>query len=145
LNNVITAVPRDQIPFIWPRVAELLKPALDRSGGRYNLESQFDRLIDGTDHLWVMTNKSHSEIVAAITFTFWVYPAGLRVLQMMFLGGSGFKSWGDELNRKLTKLAKQNDCECIEHGGRKGWKRATERMGYDLEFVHYRKDINNVE
>ena len=145
MTDVITAVPRDQIPFIWPKVAELLKPSLDLSRGRHSVESQFDRLIDGTDHLWVMTNDDHTEIVAAVTFNFLTYPAGLRVLQLMFIGGSGWKKWGDELDRKMTQLAEETGCECIEHCGRKGWKRTTKRMGYELEYVHYRKDIANVE
>ena len=126
-------------------MAELLKPSLDLSRGRYSVESQFDRLIDGADHLWVMTNDDHTEIVAAMTFNFFTYPAGLHVLQLTFIGGSGFARWGDELDRKLTKLAKETDCECIEHCGRKGWKRTTKRMQYDLEFFHYRKEIKNVE
>ena len=92
-----------------------------------------------------MTNDDHTEIVAAVTFNFFTYPAGLHVLQLTFIGGSGFARWGDELDRKLTKLAKETDCECIEHGGRKGWKRTTKRMGYELEYVHYRKDIRDVE
>jgi len=102
---------------------------------------QFDRLIDGEDNLWIMTDDSHSEIVAAITFNFLTYPAGLRVLQLLFIGGGGFSDWGDELDRKLTKLATEKDCKCIEHCGRKGWKRTTEHMSYALEYFHYRKDL----
>ena len=92
-----------------------------------------------------MTNDDHTEIVAAVTFNFLTYPAGLRVLQLMFIGGSGWKDWGDELDRKTTQLAEETGCECIEHCGRKGWKRTTKHMGYELEYVHYRKDIENVE
>jgi len=141
LTDVISAVPRDQIPNIWPRCAELLKPSLDFSKGRQNVETQYDRLISGSDMMWVMTDDDHKEIVAAITFNIMDYPTGLRLLQLMMIGGTGFPKWGDELDRKLTQFGKETGCKGIEHCGRMGWKRATKKFGYELEYANFYKGV----
>ena len=56
VSNIVL-IPPDQISFMWKKVREQLRPAVERSQGRWTLEHLLVSLVSGQQHLWVVWDE----------------------------------------------------------------------------------------
>lgn len=111
----VDLIPPERVADLWEKVAPLLKPAIDRTGGRLSLETVFTGLTNNTFHLWIVGDA------AAVTETR-VYPTGLKALAVLLLGGSNPGDW-ETAWMEIEQKAKQAGFVKAEMTGRKGWMR----------------------
>ena len=127
----VSIVPPDRISECWEEVAPLLKPAVDRSGGRFLIEDVYHLLRNGKCQLWVIFEEG--VIVACCTTSFTEYPQK-RMLTGQFLGGKHLSYWATKLDHVLESWGRDNGCAGIELTGRRGWVRVLKKLGWDLSF-----------
>lgn len=139
-EHKISTVDAALVPYVWPRVEPILSRALVHSNDRIDRKSQFDSLINGTDHLWVITKGD--EIVATVILQIATYPTGIKMLLCLFCAGKDFALWGDDLHEKLVSFAAENNCTGMELTGRKGWTRLLRQWNWKTEYTVFRKDID---
>ena len=57
VSNIVL-IPPDQVSFMWKKVREQLRPAVERSQGRWTLEHLLVSLVTGQQHLWVVWDEA---------------------------------------------------------------------------------------
>ena len=114
-------VPKDAIADIWPTVAPLLSPAIDRAGDRMSMETVREALSGNTHLLWIATEGD--EVLAACVTRSALYPLK-KMLVVESLGGRQMKRWLKNMNDTLTRYAKETDHDGLELYGRTGWVKA---------------------
>lgn len=125
---VISAVPVNLLPVIWPRVEEMIDMAIAHSNEELSISSIYNKLLEG-DMLLVTINEGDS-IVAALTLERRHFDTGKDVLNVVTAGGADMHIWVEEMDDILQKLAKQFKCEEIYIVGRQGWVRTLRDLGY---------------
>jgi len=134
----IFLVPANQCRVVWKDVRDLLKPAVERSCGRWNLEYILAALVLNEQQLWVVALKG----VPVGTFTTEInfYPQK-KVLAIHFLGGSDFVEWFPPALTKVEKFAQENGCVGIECNARFGFWKWFEPENFRKISTFYEKDI----
>lgn len=128
----IALVGPEHLGAVWPRVEDLLRPAIDQSGGRYTIDTTRAAISRGEMQLWVAFNET--EIFAAMTSTVSVYPAK-TMLCVVHCGGRMMGLWLQTMN-DVENWAKAQGCAGVEIIGRGGWAKALpayERVGTMIE------------
>ncbi len=125
-------VPADFVDTCWEEVAPMLEKATDRSGGRYNIEDVYEKIVNETAQLWVMLNGE--KIVAAFVTEITTY-GQKKMLTVHFAGGSRMKEWLQKIDEIFRDWAIDNQCSGIELTGRKGWVKALGSLGWEPSFV----------
>ena len=125
-------VSKEHVAGLWPVVAPLLKPAVDRSGGRISMDTVFASLEQGTHLLWIVADES--TITAAFTTRVAQYPLK-RMLVVECLGGSRLREWVSDTNDTLIRFAKDSNLDGIEMYGRNGWSKALAPYGWKTSMV----------
>lgn len=125
-------VAADKVELLWPVVAPLLKPAVDRAGGRISMETVLSSLAAGTHLLWIVANDS--TITAAFTTRVAKYPLK-SMLVVECLGGSRLKEWVESTNEMLKRFAKDSGLSGVEMYGRSGWSKALAPYGWETSMV----------
>ena len=54
LENIIIAIPSDEVASLWKHVKEMLYPAVERSHGRWTMQTLLIALKEGKQQLWVV-------------------------------------------------------------------------------------------
>jgi hypothetical protein len=116
----IVGVSADHLESVWPLVAPKLERALIRTVGHklYTLDSIKSSIADRDMQLWVVVDKT--ELLAAAVTQILIYPKA-TVLDVPFVGGTGYADWGAKLNAELIAFATAQDCKYIRGYGRLGW------------------------
>jgi len=113
-------VPSEQCPDVWGKVKDLLRPAVERSGGRWTMAHVLSALVLGHHALWVVEGKG--KIVGAFTTSVAIYPAK-KFLAIHFLGGENLAWWYHGMSEAMVKYASYLKCDGIECNARMGlWK-----------------------
>lgn len=133
-ERVITIVPPEAVPMEWEEVYEILKPAVDRSGGRWSMTALLGALCRGERNLWII--KEGGKIVGAATSQFAQYPMKI-VLSVQFLGGKGFDEWGDEFIETLEHFARDSRCSGVEAAARFGFWPTLKRRDWSRDSCFY--------
>ena len=55
-THTIALVPADYVPILWKDVEFQLRKAVARSKGRWSMESLYQSIVTGHQHLWVAFN-----------------------------------------------------------------------------------------
>lgn len=112
---------------MWPRVEQLLAPALARCGGRYDAASVKRLLNSDKMHLWV---AFHGKDIHCAGITSVVdYPA-MRVIVLNFIGGFDRADWIGLIHDVLVDFGKKVGAKKIEFMGRRGWTRDAREFRY---------------
>jgi hypothetical protein len=126
-------VPPHLAAMAWRDIAPLVAPAVDRSGGRHNLQTTLQRLQSG--HMQALLCLREAKPLAACVVQVARYPAQ-NWLQILFCGGSGMRLWLEPLLDEIDSLAYENECVGIEISGRGGWRRVLRKYGYHPDPNH---------
>jgi hypothetical protein len=116
---IVSLVPAEYIDREWSHVANLISKAVQRSGGRWDIGSVYEQVKAGHQQLFIVYDEDKKETKAAWTSKFVYYP-GIKSLQTIFIGGSGYDDWFDEVNNFIRRWASDNDCKFVEFIGRNG-------------------------
>lgn len=130
-----TLVPTGHVPYLWATAADLLRPAVERSHGRWTMDNLFSALYAGHQQLWVGYIEK-DDIKFAITTEVADYP-NARYLAIHFLGGTDFNSWSDDMLAMLERFAKDQSCCGVEAVARFGFWPLFKRRGYQRSYVTY--------
>lgn len=119
-SMVISAVMPQHIDVVWNDVSLFINRACKRSNGRHNLHTVYTQLKNGSQHLWIVIKPDTEQITACATTQMVTYATGLKMLEVVLLGGSHKDDWIKDGWKILEKWAKQNECDGIQAIGRKG-------------------------
>ena len=143
-NNIqISAVLPTDVYLIWKHINKFLERSCKRSNGRHTIDTIYKQLIDNEVHLWIAFDTEEDLIKGCVVTNFVYYPTGLKMLNILQLGGKNMEDWMEIVRPKITQWAKQNQCKGIEATGRKGvshwltkkdnnWKE--DNIHYELKF-----------
>lgn len=116
----------EAIPTVWDRfgVGQLFKETEWRSGGRWNAEYLFEKLVLEHMQLWlIIEKKTGKELIRASLVTdVRPYETGFKACHIIAVVGKEPRSW-IKLKSELEAWAKRSGCEAIETICRVGWKR----------------------
>lgn len=124
-------VPRAHLEALWPVVAPLLQPAIDRTDGRISADT-VRQSLESTHTLWIISDGDH--IAAAMTTRVAEYPLK-KMLVVECIGGSQLKQWQPVAIKALTGYAKDNALNGIEMYGRPGWAKSLSAYGWRQTMV----------
>ena len=143
VTHTITLVPSNHLHSLWFDVRDYLEPAVERSNGRWNLESLYAAIKDEYQHLWLAFDKDKN-IDGVGTTEFIEYPCGM-MLAVQFLGGSKFNNWCWDMMERFNSWATDNGCQGIEVTGRAGFGKWLEQDGYKRCFTVFEKRFDDNE
>ena len=124
----------------------MLRPATDRSNGRYSTEDLWATIHSGHDALWIAIDDTlgslpiQDRIVAALVTRVVRYP-GRTLLGVLFLGGNGMKDWWPVFYSTIEDWARKSGCDGMETTGRKGWRKLLIKHGWTPTFFAFEKDF----
>lgn len=130
--------PQEVISF-WKVVRPYLKPAVDLSNGRWNMEYVLAGLVTGRQNLWVAADED-GKIMAAATTEVVDYPLK-RMLTMHFIGGEDFDLWYTLMLNGMSEFAKSAGCEGIECVARMGFWKWFKEDGFKKESTFYERNV----
>lgn len=138
---IISAVPIEQVPSIWPTCGPLLRKAAETTGPRFSEMDIFDHIMDGVIALWVVIDEE--EIVASLTTRIVAYNK-CKALSIDWVGGSRMRDWLNDALDILEKYARDSDCNRLEGYGRKAWGRALSKRGWEPDYIAYKMELDDV-
>ena len=141
ITHTIALVPPNYIHSLWFDVRDHLGRAVERSNGRWNIESLYAAIASEHQHLWLAFDKDN-QIDGAGTTEFVDYPCK-RMLAVQFLGGSKFNDWCWDMMNRFNSWATDNGCQGIEVTGRAGFGKWLKQDGYQRAYTVYEKRLNN--
>lgn len=133
----VALVPPIHIPIIWEQVEGMLLPAVERSNGRWTMDSLFQNLTSTQKHLWVVFGEDQTIDCVAVTAVV-QYPAK-SMLSIEFLGGNDIEKWVFKLLGVLNNFAKDAGCEGLEATGRYGFWKWLEKDGFERAYTVFEK------
>lgn len=116
IAKIPTSVTNDARPY----VEKFIEDALQKGGGRFNVDDVFEELASGESDLWMAVENE--EPMAAVVTTVTEYRNG-TCCSMDVCGGTHRKKWMDELKEEIEKDAKKRGCDWMEAPARPGWAR----------------------
>ncbi len=137
---IVSLVPSEYADREWPHVADFLSKAVKTSGGRWDMDAVLAEVKAGQQHLFIVYDEDKEETKAAWTSKFIDYPSS-KALQTLFIGGSGYDEWIEEVNEFIKSWAEDNGCNFVEFTGRKGWERKLKDIGWTPEYCSYRMEV----
>ena len=143
VTHTITLVPPDHLYSLWFEVRDHLGRAVERSNGRWNMESLYAAISSKHQHLWLAFDKDN-QIDGAGTTEFVDYPCK-RMLAVQFLGGSKFNDWCWDMMDRFNSWATDNGCQGIEVTGRAGFGKWLKQDGYHRVYTTYEKRLDHHE
>lgn len=129
----VTLVPTEAVDDLWPTVAPLLAPAIEYSGGRIDLESVHEWLLDRRYLLWIAYPED-KVIRAAFATREARYPRR-SMLAIDLCGGDGMRRWAADATHVFQSYARDAGLDGVEIYGREGWSRALHRYGWASSVV----------
>lgn len=142
----ISLVPIEGLGIVWPRVREMLRPATDRTNGRYSVDDIRPLIHSGQCLLWVALADTPKDktiqdrVVAALVTRITRYP-GRTLLSSLFLGGDGMKEWGPVFYSTIEDWARKSGCDGMETMGRIGWRKLLIKRGWSPLSFLFEKDF----
>jgi hypothetical protein len=139
MSFLVTRIEKEYTTAAWHRVKEHLKPAIERSKGRWEPEYVLAALVTGRHNLWIVTNE-YRLVVGAITTEVIYYPEK-RMLMIHFLGGKGMDEWYVDMSDAMTRHAIKSGCTGIECIARSGFWKWFQTDGFKRTAVFYEKTV----
>tara|TARA_R110002020_G_scaffold234820_3_gene446916 strand:- start:693 stop:1142 length:450 start_codon:yes stop_codon:yes gene_type:complete len=140
LQNIIIAIPSDEVFELWKHVKEMLYPAVERSRGRWSMQTLLIALKEGKQQLWVIFEEG-KKIKGVATTEILSYP-NKKMLAIQYLGGNDLETWGISYLKRVEEFARAAKCEGIEATGRKGLWKWFKEDDYKDTYTVYEKEID---
>lgn len=138
----VSIVPTEHIDTFWRQIEPLLKPAADRSHGRYLVEDIYDSIIQYDSQCWV---AHHSGIIVGAAVSHQVFYPRKTVLVVAFWGGAEpLEDWGEALLNIIQRYAKEIGCDAVEAQARMGWSKRIKDYGYKKAFDVFELPIDPI-
>ena len=106
-DYIVTLVPGNYVHTLWNDVIPFLEKAVERSNGRWSLDSLKVACVQQRQELWVIFKEDNNEIVGVATTEFVYYPESKR-LAIQYLGGKGLEDWAWSFLKKAEAWATDN-------------------------------------
>ena len=124
---MISAIPKELIPTVWPTVEPMLQKALEYSDNSHTIED-IKSLLETSAHL-LLVAQIDNEIKGAFTLNISEYPQK-KILNIVLVGGTNLDEWEEEGLEMINMLAKEMNINSIYSNGRDGWTRKLKKYGY---------------
>ncbi len=135
----ISAVPVEMLDQIWGAVSGFLRPAVDRSHGRWSMPSLKEAIREGKQQLWIVY-EGDNPITGVATTEIQDYP-NRRMLAIQYLGGEDLDGWAFSMLEILEGFAVATKCEGIEATARKGFWKWMKDFDYQEAYTVFEKEI----
>ncbi len=136
-------IPVEHCMTVWKDVRDLLRPAVERSHGRWTMEYMLASLTTGHQNLWVAYDEE-GYICAAMTTQIVTYPNN-KLLAIQFLGGTDFDGWGNDLLSMAEDYAQAMGCDGVEAVARFGFWPFFKKRAYDRSYVTYEMSFRGTQ
>lgn len=103
----------------WPRIAPVVRRAVERAGGRYSAEDIRAAIVSREMQAWVAWNGRGLRAFAVTQIV--DYP-GMRAARILLATGEDREDWLPHL-ATIEAWAKADRCKVIEAFARPGWER----------------------
>lgn len=110
----------DELARKWTRAEALLRSATARSGGCFEPIDVLRLAMAGQMGVWFI--EADGRLVACAATQVRAYPRK-RILEVVFIGGSGVFGWHRPLLAALDAHARAQGCDAVMGSGRSGWTR----------------------
>ena len=131
-------VPKVMLKTTWPRVIEMLKPAIARTRGRFEDEDVFDSIKNKKMQLWCYAKDD--EIYMSCVTQLINYPSK-KYMRIVFVGADKHRDYWKSTIKQLEVWAKSLGCDGVENSCRKGWARVSKEYGYGHESIILDKEF----
>jgi hypothetical protein len=111
----------------WDYVKDGLQAALDVDHNKYTLDDIKNALDAQRMQLWCI----HDGVIKCVFVTEIVNYPNSKVLQCIALRGETPQEWIKLLLDSMYLYAKDNQCDVMETGGRKGWEKMFKQHGWN--------------
>ena len=135
----ISFVPPKHVDDVWGVVEGILAPAVILTNGRYMVEDVRVAAKFGDMQLWIAFDSENKIIGCGVT-AISEYPSR-RLLTVLFIAGSNFRSWRNEMIEILSRWGRDNQCSGLEAYGRNGWSKMLESYNIKRGLTMMEKDI----
>lgn len=115
-------IPKDMLAEFWPVILKHVETGCAYSGGRFTPDAILAAGTTGEMQVFLAV-RGDTEIVGVGVTCLSHYPTGLKVCDVLIVGGATAGLWAD-MQHPLTRWAKGEGCERIQMVGRKGWGKA---------------------
>jgi hypothetical protein len=86
-------IDNDRIVDVWPVLAIMLAPYLEKNDGRVRLEDAFAKLVSGEWQLWAAWNRDEERPGGFISARVVQEPSGTKTCDIKFLVGESRRQW----------------------------------------------------
>lgn len=124
---MVSMVPTEHVPNIWPEVRDHLSKAAEYTFGRYEVEDIYDAIMDYDHTLWIAFDEH--EVKGAVVTNFAHYPKK-KYLVLVFCGGIELAKWKEPMLKLLQHFAYDSQCDGLESTGRPGWAKIFANDGH---------------
>ena len=135
----ISFVPPNHVDDVWDVVEGIIAPAVILTNGRYMVEDVRVAARTGNMQLWIVFTDENKIIGCGVT-AISEYPSR-RLLTVLFIAGSKFRSWRNEIIEILSRWGKDNKCSGLEAYGRDGWIKMLDAYNIKRGLTMMEKDI----
>ncbi len=132
---MITPIPSYYVSVVWPRVAHLIRPAIEYVDSGFSEADILGKIIVSDMQLWVVDSYRAAAVTQIV-----VYPQHKTCL-VVALGGEGMAEWFDELMGTIESWAAGMGCKYVEEYGRKGWEKVGAKRGYKPIYTVMRRSL----
>lgn len=122
---IVSAVLPEQVDYVWEKIWLFVQRCCKRSNGRHNPYTVRDQIKNNEINLWIVISTEDDSIIGFGTTSIVSYATGMRMLEIVHLGGSKIDEWVDDGWKVLEKWAKDNGCHGLQALGRPGLKHVT--------------------
>lgn len=133
---MITLVPREEVPKVWPMAEPEIARALHTEA--IDTIDVFTDIMQGKRALWMAIVDGN--IIGYTVTSIQQYPL-MRVMTIDFLAGHNVDEWLDEGAEVLNAYAFDCGCAKMEFRGRVGWKPRVQKYGWEPKSINFERDI----
>ncbi|KKL63986.1 hypothetical protein LCGC14_2169650 [marine sediment metagenome] len=131
-----SGIPAVEVPQIWNEAEVFLRPAIERSQGRYDIASVYAAIMERNMQLWCVWD---GPMIAAVVTQVNIWPTGMRTARVILAGGSRIKEWVHMMDL-IERWSRANDCRLLFADGRPGFKKL---LGWETATIELVKDLSD--
>lgn len=122
------------MPAVWDGIKDSIELAIDESDGRATMEIAHQRIMDGYDQVWILSDKDR--FLASVVTSVEQYP-GKKMLRVSWGGGNEVVKNIGIIGDSLYFWAQHNGCDGMECPGRRGWEKVFKKIGARVCYQMY--------
>jgi hypothetical protein len=134
-------VPANLVPAIWPSILPLIEKGVEASRGDRIAEDYFAVCADGRAQLWLIGRER--TVIGILIAEVVVYPRR-RVALGDLLAGEDMAGWLPLMDVELDRWATAMGCSAVQAGGRKGFEKSLNKLGFKTVGVVVEKELAHV-